>query len=307
VQLTANDSWDSLPDWSPDGTQIAFVSDRVDGDYGHIYVMGADGSDPRRITVEDEYASYPAWSPDGTRIAFDGGEDDSYLDVVNADGTDRVRLTPEGSATHPAWTPDGRIAFTGGEDDYDIEVMNADGSGRRPLVATSAGERRVAISPDGSRLAFDSDADEYSQVFIAAADGSAIRRLTGPRRAFAAGTRCSIVGTAGRDVLRGTSADDVMCGLGGNDRILGLAGDDTIDGGQGDDVVEGGAGTDHVLGNTGADRLVGGAQEDRLEGGPGTDLLLTVDGRRDHADGGPGRDRARIDPGDWVSFLETLL
>ena len=56
-----NDAWDSDPTWSPDGTRIAFSSDR-DGD-DEIYTMRSDGTDVRRLTVNDAWDGEPAWSP----------------------------------------------------------------------------------------------------------------------------------------------------------------------------------------------------------------------------------------------------
>ena len=52
---------DSRPVWSPDGTQLAFFTDR-DGN-AEIYVMDADGSDPTRLTDHVEFDGFPAWSP----------------------------------------------------------------------------------------------------------------------------------------------------------------------------------------------------------------------------------------------------
>jgi dipeptidyl aminopeptidase/acylaminoacyl peptidase len=75
------------PDWSPDGTKIAFVGKRLGERFG-IYVMNADGSDPIRLTSKAYEAQSPDWSPDGARIAFTivrGGQFDIY--VMNADGS----------------------------------------------------------------------------------------------------------------------------------------------------------------------------------------------------------------------------
>jgi TolB protein len=56
------------PAWSPDGKQVAFTTNR-DGNY-EIYVMNADGSDPRNLTRHRGQDNFPAWSPDGKRVAF---------------------------------------------------------------------------------------------------------------------------------------------------------------------------------------------------------------------------------------------
>ena len=61
---------DSHPDWSADGTKIAFISDRADENNEDIYVMNADGSGQTRLTDSIHEDSYPSWSPDGTKIVF---------------------------------------------------------------------------------------------------------------------------------------------------------------------------------------------------------------------------------------------
>ena len=68
INLTQHLKSDRSPSWSPDGTRIAFSSDR-DGDY-EIYVMNADGTHPIQLT-DDPWASDfgPAWSPDGHRAS----------------------------------------------------------------------------------------------------------------------------------------------------------------------------------------------------------------------------------------------
>ena len=93
--MTHNDAQDWAPLWSPDGTRIAFDSDRYNSvDMGSdlygapdVLVMNADGSGVRRLTQHDAYDSGGFWSPDGTRIAFSSDRDgDMEIFVMSVDG-----------------------------------------------------------------------------------------------------------------------------------------------------------------------------------------------------------------------------
>jgi dipeptidyl aminopeptidase/acylaminoacyl peptidase len=97
-----------LPDWSPDGTHIAFESLR----HGplEIYTMDSDGDDVRRLTRTDTDNHEPSWSPDGTRIMYvsnRGVSSDNYeIIVMDANGGDEVNLTNDGANDMgAAWRP----------------------------------------------------------------------------------------------------------------------------------------------------------------------------------------------------------
>ena len=132
INLTRHPKADRHPTWSPDGTKIAFTSDR-DGDR-EIYVMKASGGRPIQLTENlVPWDRAAAWSPDGKRIAFTSGRDGDFdIYVMDADGSDPIQLTHNLLAMddHAAWSPDGeRIAFTSNrEGEFDIYVMDADGS-----------------------------------------------------------------------------------------------------------------------------------------------------------------------------------
>jgi TolB protein len=96
TNLTRSPSNDTFPRWSPDGSKIAFSSDR-DGN-PEIYVMNADGSNPINLTYSPAQESIQgdfAWSPDGAQILFHSDRDNGDIEVyvMNADGTDPVNLT----------------------------------------------------------------------------------------------------------------------------------------------------------------------------------------------------------------------
>jgi Tol biopolymer transport system component len=157
--LVADIGNDYSASWSPDGSRLLFVSDRV-GD-GEIHGANADGTNAGPIVTHpgDDWA--PTWSPDGLRIAFTSnldGNDDIWL--VNADGTGLRRLTHErGSDAIPAWSPDGRrIAFESDRTgDVEVWSMTPDGGELTNLSANPAlheGQWGIAWSPDGEALAY---------------------------------------------------------------------------------------------------------------------------------------------------------
>src|SRR5688572_5555491 len=83
---------DVTPPWSPDGTRIVF--DRVYAGNKDIWVMGADGSNPQRLTTHITVDDDPTWSPDGTKIAFRSVRfGTSEVFVMNADGSSQTRVT----------------------------------------------------------------------------------------------------------------------------------------------------------------------------------------------------------------------
>jgi Tol biopolymer transport system component len=184
VRLTHDpEAFDEDPDWSPDGTQIAFV--RV-GDLTTpgIYAMNADGSGSRQIVEDPTGPSSPSWSPDGARIVFESGlgeeetgSGDRDVYAVEIATGDLTRLTTNPARDeYPALSPDGsRIAFTRQRDgEADIYVMDADGSGVSQLSSGEGIDLRPAWSPDGTRLVFERDGDLY----VVGADGSDLTRVT---------------------------------------------------------------------------------------------------------------------------------
>jgi Tol biopolymer transport system component len=186
TRLTTHDYSDDMwPEYSPDGTKIAFTSGRGDDLYYQIYVMNADGSNVTRITnSRTGHCAESAWSPDGKQIAFrsnrDGGDWEIY--AINVDGTNERRLTNSpGWDLDPAWSPDGKkIAFeTTRDDPYNLEIytMNADGTNQVNITNNlntvgAHNDYYPAWSSDGSKIAFVFDGNGTDEIYVMNADGS---------------------------------------------------------------------------------------------------------------------------------------
>jgi dipeptidyl aminopeptidase/acylaminoacyl peptidase len=177
VSLTGG-SWaaDSQPAFSPDGSRIAFVSDRTGN--AEIFVMNADGADVTRVTSNPAQEFDPAFSADGSRIAFTSDRDGNRdLYVIGSDGAGETRLTSSGANEEdPAFSADGsQLAFVSDRDgNREIYLAAADGANPVRLTADPAADYQPSFSPDGSRIAFTSTrAGGLAHIHAIGADGSA--------------------------------------------------------------------------------------------------------------------------------------
>ena len=183
VQLTFHPAVDRYPDWSADGTRLAFSR------HGVIHVVNSDGTG---------FGSFapginPDWSPDGTEIAYESAERTFILDV---DGTGEATFFA--GAYEPAWSPDGtKIAYVVPVEgatvaQSDIYVVNADGSGRVNLTQNpELLDREPAWSPDGSGIVFrrlDRSESSGYDLWVMDADGSNQERILSMAGAQAAPT-----------------------------------------------------------------------------------------------------------------------
>ena len=191
-------SFDSAPSFSPDGSRVAFHSDRDNHVSGRpdVYVMNADGGEVVRLTNAAAADEGPAWSPDAKKIAFISARDAATsqfrreLYVMNADGSGQTRLT-FGHSLQPrlSWSPDGsRIVFASPHAPPDpatnrLWVINAAGGAPTPITTPGVlDDNFPAWSPDGRHIAFvrGTAAFNSSAVWLVNPDGGNPRQLTGP-------------------------------------------------------------------------------------------------------------------------------
>jgi hypothetical protein len=153
LQPVLADSFGNIqPALSPDRTRIAFSSNRG-GSYD-LYLMDADGGNPRRLTTDPGNEGEPAWTPDGSRIVYTGtpkgGQPQLY--VLRPDGTPPRALTTGPGGNHsPAASADGRtLAFVSTRDgNQEIYLMPPDGGEARRVTTSDRRESHPRFLPNG--------------------------------------------------------------------------------------------------------------------------------------------------------------
>jgi tricorn protease len=157
-QLTSGPEKDEWPRWSPDGTRIAFVSDKAGN--SDIYVLDLKSGRTAPVTNHARDDFFHSWSPDGKRLVFASERSGNReIWMVELDSQRLTQLTNHpASDDDPAFSPDGNlVAFDSGRDGAQaIYVMNADGSGVRRVSGGGGFFQVPCFSPDGKMLVFES-------------------------------------------------------------------------------------------------------------------------------------------------------
>ena len=177
------DVGDETPAFSPDGRHVAFVRS-ISGSIGDIFVVASDGGEPRRVTSDNADVLGLDWEPDGRHIVFSSDRGGGIsLWRVAADGGEPSLVAGGGAKIkHPSVAKrSGAIAY---EDwHYEINLVS------QPSRAGTSDARHISpttdqwnvlpqLSPDGTRVAFESTRSGPYELWVAAADGSSPRKIT---------------------------------------------------------------------------------------------------------------------------------
>ena len=189
-QLTDHPGDDHYPAWSPDGKQIAFVSNRDGGKASAIYVMDTAGNNLRRLTNDAKltWVDSPDWSPNGKQIVFtsiviDKGAKgkSSEIYVINVDGKNPRQMTKDPKLTwieSPKWSPDGRQFVFTGKAGNEIYLINVNGKNLRQLTNNLGGNSEPVWSPEGRQIIFSSERTGNYEIYMMDSNGENLRNLT---------------------------------------------------------------------------------------------------------------------------------
>jgi TolB protein len=174
------------PAWSADGMKIAFSSSRSGNP--QIYVTDASGGSPRRMTSNRGPDVSPVWNrKTDAQIAYVSGETGlPQIYTMEADGTNQQRLSDQGYAVSPAWSPNGQfLSFAwvrhygpGEPGSRDIYLMDI--ASKQWVQLTHDGGRNdsPSWSPDGRHIVFQSSRSGKEEIWMMLADGTKVRQLT---------------------------------------------------------------------------------------------------------------------------------
>lgn len=162
---------DHSPQFSPDGAEIVFASERT-GNY-EIWISDADGKNQRQMTDENGSAGSPRFSPDGKFVLFDAqiaGGSDIY--IIPSSGGAARRLTENAKNNSlPAWSVDGNWIFFLSNRSGEDQIWKMPASGGEPTQITKQGAFEMFAAPDGKRVIY-SKGNGKSGLWSVGTDGS---------------------------------------------------------------------------------------------------------------------------------------
>jgi Tol biopolymer transport system component len=155
TQLTNDPANDAMPAVSPDGTRIAFCSDRA-GDW-NLYVMDITGGQAVQLTAAPTQDIHPSWSPDGSRIVYSSyGASSGQWEMVLIDVDNPAARTFIGHGLFPSFSPtEDRIVFQRARQRgtrwfsvWTVDLVNNEATSPTEVAASS---NAAVITPEWSR------------------------------------------------------------------------------------------------------------------------------------------------------------
>lgn len=181
-QIASDAGWITEMAWTPDG-RIVYRSNA--GGSADIWVMNADGSNPKQLTVDARASRGLSVSPDNRYIFFASDRAGQFnIWRVEADGSNLKQLTSGDGEFYPHTTPDGRwVVYQRGE--LEPRLWKVPAEGGEPFQLTETRASRPAVSPDGELIAYayldpDVDRSRWRIGIVSSAGGMPLKRFDFP-------------------------------------------------------------------------------------------------------------------------------
>jgi serine/threonine protein kinase len=179
-KLIASTRSDITPQYSPDGSKIAFSSER--SGHSEIWICDSDGANPVQVTTLGTYSGTPRWFPDGRRIVFDSqteGQADLYV-VETAGGAPRRLTDDPGADVVPSVSADGKWVLFASTRTGRFEIWQVPADGRQAVQVTRQGGFMPFGSRDTKTIYFQRPGAAENDLWSVPAAGGEEKRLLGP-------------------------------------------------------------------------------------------------------------------------------
>jgi dipeptidyl aminopeptidase/acylaminoacyl peptidase len=197
-QFTSGTHYEHSVDWSPDGKQIAFISNREPNEdqfFNYdLLTLDAVTGEMRRLTATENAEYRPHWSPDGKMIAYEATKrgltdlettmEDTHVWLIGADGTNRRELGAaiDNRQGEPRWSADGRSVLFTVQERGNIGLYRMPVSGGKPVAVVAERGSVVGWSAHGADVAYAFAApDDLAELYLKTGDGPA-KKLTALNR-----------------------------------------------------------------------------------------------------------------------------
>lgn len=183
-QITKNIGDVVSPDYSPDGRRIVFANRASDGP-ASIWMVNADGLNPRLVYAGSNNIVATAWSPDGEKIAYAmsiGTPQEYEIFIMDTNGKNHLRLSQglRGVGGSIDWSPDSKylLIYAGAFGDKDIFKLEVE-TGNAVQLTDGGNNAGASYSPDGRYIVFNSlRNNDQADLYIMRADGTNQVQLT---------------------------------------------------------------------------------------------------------------------------------